>query len=58
MVKVYLMEIARILRKTQVMALEKTQIKIVENYLGPNGYSPSGVQLGRRVLGGDHLYFK
>ena len=40
------------------MALKKKQIKVVENYLGPNGSSPSGVQLGRRVLGGDHLYFK
>ena len=40
------------------MALEKKQIKVVENYFGPNGYSPSGVQLSRRVLDGDHLHFK
>ena len=41
-----------------MIALKKKQIKVVENYLGPNGHSSSGVQLGRRVLGGDHLYFK
>ena len=39
-------------------ALKKKQIKVFEIYLGANGHSPSGVQLGRRVLGGDHLYFK
>ena len=40
------------------MALKKKQIKVVENYLGPNGHSSSGVQLGRRVLVGDYLYSK
>ena len=40
-----------------VMALQKSQIKVVENYLGHTGYSPSAVQLGGRVFGGDPLYF-